>query len=159
MDNTFDEGLVRRLAQENGIARSLFKTFSGRVRQSKETIVDSVSAPRAEVIGLFKQFQNIGLGTFKTGRRGQKSRFIWEVNVIEVGKATCDVQGPSTLGEDVTTAECDDGLDEEKSRATWIKHEYRLRRPDVYAVFNLPDDLTASEAERLARFINTLPVE
>lgn len=39
----------------------------------------------------------------------------------------------------------------------WISHPYPLR-PDFIATIELPRDLTAAEAERLAAMLRTLPI-
>ena len=48
--------------------------------------------------------------------------------------------------------------DQEDLQPSAIKHSYRLR-PDFIVQIELPADLNAREAERLADFIKTLPFE
>lgn len=51
----------------------------------------------------------------------------------------------------------DEDLGEEEAEATF-KHTFRLR-PDSAITFELPKNLSAGEAERLAQYIRTLPFE
>ena len=90
-------------------AKAILNTFAKRINARKKTTVDSVMAetqyPRAQIIQVLHELQNVGCGTFKAGRRGFVSRFEWAVNLSDVGKAA---QGAKTAVQALVSAQDDD---------------------------------------------------
>ncbi len=68
--------------------------------------------------------------------------------MVSVGQAAA---GETTKVEEIT--EEDRG---EEDGANMLKHSFRLR-PDVTVSFELPSNVTANEAQRLADFLKTVP--
>ena len=94
---------------------------------------------RCELITTLRAFTQAGCGRFMVGRHGQPSRFIWGAAPTAF-LAALRPASPSPSG--------DTGI---------FGHAFRLR-PGLVLALNLPADLTPSEAERLARFVQTLPI-
>ncbi len=127
---------------------------AGDAAAGSETTVDEIEGQvafdRAEIIRLLKKLQDHGMGTFITGRGGNVSRMRWNVE-------------PRTLGMlresgAVTFREADTGEESasQDGGPSFIAHSFNLRE-GLPVSFELPSDLTTSEADRLARFIQSLP--
>lgn len=146
---------LRKLYKSNAAARKLLDYCAGRERNARVSSVDRTATvtglSRAEVIEVFRDFEGLELGRFIVGRRGQPSRFEWQVAMVSVGQ--------SATGE-ATEIESDDiddvGDDPDEASSEGIKHTFRLR-PDFPVEVELPANLTSTEASRLADFIKTLP--
>ena len=125
-----------------------------------ETIFERGEAPltRGEIIQTFKDLENLGLGQFMVGRRGQPTRFIWRVQMIEAGR--------SARGEAVTIPALGAGIDEQEStppavgltKPHVISHFFNLR-PEFTVEVALPKDFSEREAARFSEFVRTLPFE
>lgn len=146
---------LKELYHTNGVARAFLDHAAQRTYDQKETKVDTAltnlnsNGPqfsRQDVVELFRRMEGLGGGKFITGRRGQESRFVWEVSLRSAGKAAA--------GETLSVEEIDDT--EAVSRS--LQHSYYLRSDRPITV-DLPMDLTTKEAERLAAFIKSLPLE
>jgi len=152
---------LRSLYGRSAAAQAILDHFAGRERNQRTTKVDRVleilqsseeEISRGDVIDVFKAFEECGCGHFKAGRRGKKSRFEWTARMITVGQAAA---GETDRIEALTAEDVDD---EDEGSETSLDHAYRLR-PDFNVPLQLPKDLTTTEAERLARFILTLPFQ
>ncbi len=153
------EGL-RELYNQNAVARAFLDHAAQRERDWSETSVDralgilkelEAEATRADVVGLFQRLEYLGCGKFITGRRGKPSRIAWSVSIVSVGRAA--------VGEQQVVAEIPETpAAEETGGGEFLSHSYHLR-PGVLLTLELPADMTAHEAERLAGFIKTLPME
>jgi hypothetical protein len=140
------------------VAKFIFDYFSSRTKNSSTTKIDRLlqllyqrgqSPSRSEVISYFRQLEDAGCGQYVEGRRGHPSRFEWFVNLTTVGQAAA---GSTTKVEGLL----DESDEIEDLYSNLLSHEYRLR-PDLLVKFELPQDLSISEASRLAEFIKTLP--
>lgn len=96
------------------------------------------NATRREAIDLLRRLAELGLGAFKAGRKGGKSRLVWNAG------AQPSLREPATQPANGSAMNGD------------LTHAYRLR-PDRTVEVRLPVDLTSDEAERFATFIRTLP--
>jgi hypothetical protein len=148
---------LRALYQGDKIARAFLDYAARRQRNAVETPVDRVrmnlrhegcSASRKDTIDLFRKLVDLGCGEFVVGRRGKESRLQWSVGLVSVGRAA---SGESEEIEGITE---DDSNDDQTIDT--LSHRFHLR-PDMTADFDLPADLTESEANRLADYIRTLP--
>jgi hypothetical protein len=109
---------------------------------------------RNQVVQLFKQLQRLGCGRFIIGRRGSPSRLRWAVDVATIYKAiSSDSIGRENLGSPSSVQ----GNSEASSPSPILSHQFHLR-PDRTVVFDLPSDLNEREAQRLAKFIESLPM-
>lgn len=147
---------LRELYRTDNAARHVFDHFASRERNWRSTSVDTIQSnvnsnsaevSRGEVISVFRQLEEAGCGTFKTGRKGWPSRFEWDVQMVSVGQAAA--------GE---TDDVQDMTDEDNGEQTdaLLRHPFRLR-PNLSISIELPSDFTDAEASRLADFVKTLP--
>lgn len=157
----YDLEKLQALYVKNQAAQAFLDHCAERSRNRKETTVDRMQQvlkaqipdiSRGAVIEIFKALEGTKCGQFLQGRRGRKSRFAWHHDMIEVGRVAA--------GEDESFDNID-GSDEDAEfddAATFITHTFHLR-PGVAVEVDLPDDLTSSEAERLSKFITSLPFD
>lgn len=138
-------------ASESG--RRMLDYLAGRENNSRKSLVERMGyvtgLSRADVIEVFREFEKMEFGRFVIGRRGQPSRFEWDVAMVSVGLVA------TGEGNAIETDDIEEGADDGVG-AGEVKHTYRLR-PDVQTEFTLPENLTSTEAARLAEFIKTLP--
>ena len=145
---------LRVLYGASPIAKAIFDDFKGRTNKVSSTSVDQLmkltadGSPiaRGQVIEVLKGFQAIGLGTFKSGRRGRPSRMEWDssMHVRKVGEiAAGGTEEPETAGgPKPDTQVCQFPV-----------------RPGFNVRFELPADLKLWEAKRFAAHIETLAYE
>lgn len=152
------EGL-RSLYKSNAIATSFLDHAAQRERDRGETSVEraqtilrdeGTEASRGDVVALYQQLERLGCGKFIVGRWNKHSRFSWSVSIVSVGKAAA--------GEQQFVAEIPETPPESEEHSESLSHTYHLR-PETSITIELPVDLTAQEAERLASFIKTLPMD
>jgi hypothetical protein len=112
---------------------------------------------RQEVIDVLKGLQELGLGRFWTGRRGKPSRFQPYGSFASLSRLVID-ESSGYAEEDKNTSSLElQDLDKEVGSNS-ITHLYMLR-PNYQVEVQLPGDFNASEAERLAAYIKTLPFD
>ena len=148
---------LRQLYKDKPAARAVLDHLASRERNWSSTTVDRIQTnvgtnggdvSRADIVGVFRELEASGCGTFKAGRKGWPSRFEWAVQMVSVGQAAA---GETEKVEEIT--EEDQG---EEDGANALRHSFRLR-PDVTVTFELPANVTAGEAQRLADFLKTVP--
>ena len=114
------------------------------------------SVSRRELVQTLRAFAQAGCGRFVAGRHGQPSRFVWGHSLAWVGGAVLGGTGNSD-GAKGAASNMNNPVSEPKATdASMFSHPFRLRPALVISV-QLPNNLTAYEADRLARFIQTLP--
>jgi len=123
-----------------------------KVLESAElTSLGSESQRRRAALEFFRQLASAGAGELRIGRRGKATRFIWKAPLLEVARLASPDGGPEREeGPNLVTQAPEESL--------LVTHTYLLRK-NLTLKFQLPIDLTASEAERLAAMIRTLPLE
>lgn len=159
-----DEKEVKELYDRDYVARLLLDHFAARRHSVSQSTVDRLlaiaqssdkSIRRSDVVGALKQFDRLGAGNFKIGRRGQPSRIEWGSPPTELGRLAVGREAlAATEASNPRRKRRDDGAEPVRT----ITHQYMLR-PDLHIEINLPDNLTSAEAERLAGFIKTLPFD
>jgi hypothetical protein len=151
---------LRKLYDDDAAARAMLDHFANRERNRRCTPVRVIQrnveregnqVSRPDVVRVFRKLEELELGRFVSGRRGRHSRFEWRVALGSVGQYASqerdDLEPVAEVGE-----QGDDAEDE------LLQHRYQLRR-DLAITLELPRDLTPSEAQRLARVIETLPFD
>ena len=114
------------------------------------------NASRLHVVQMLKELSEQGHGIFVPGRKGRPSRFRYVSTMRRKAEPAAAVKGPDGASSEGTAAR---GTAAPPPPAEHIaRHGFRLRR-DFLASLDLPDDLTLAEAERLAAFVRTLPLE
>jgi hypothetical protein len=156
---SIDIDSLKSLYQHNPAAQLMLDHAARRQRNQTETKVDRIVAllategheiSRGDVIDAFRSLEDLGAGQFVTGRRGWPSRFVWSVGMVSVGKAAA--------GEPQEIESIPDESFEEEPTSAMLGHSFYLR-VDTPVTIELPVDLTKVEAERLASFVRTLPIE
>jgi len=147
---------LRALYRKNEVARILLDYFANRNNNAAETKVDRILSilrkyrndlSRGQIIDVFKELEKLDCGNFVSGRRGWPSRFVWSVGIVGLGKVAGGEQQELESTTAATVAQ---------EEVETLSHNFILR-PDLPVKFQLPSDLTANEALRLAEFIKALP--
>jgi hypothetical protein len=152
---------LRDLYKASVVAQAALDHFGRRRKNSGITTVDRLQerlvrlgheVSRNEVVDLLRTLGKLGCGKFVVGRRGGRSRLRWSVGLREVGQLAA---GEDVAVPQLETAEHEEGDGPEAGANR--EHRYWLR-PELEVLLELPPNLTASEASRLADFIRTLPM-
>lgn len=106
-----------------------------------------------QVILAFRTLEDLGAGKYVEGRHGHASRFEWDVNTLEACRAA---QGEEADEEEMQAVAPDDV--ENDTEENILDHYFNLRA-DYQLELQLPVDLSQEEAERLATFVRSLPLE
>ncbi|MEA2559563.1 MAG: hypothetical protein QOH06_1067 [Acidobacteriota bacterium] len=153
-----NEQMLKTLYAKDNVAKAFFDHMAARKRNQAETKVDRVlvvlaneGLSRGDVVELFKGLEEVGCGQFVIGRRGWPSRFVWSVSSLAASHLAT---GEVALMEDVTA----DSAEESEEADEFLSHTFNLR-PDLPITLDLPADLSVKEAERLALFVRSLPME
>lgn len=150
---------LKKLYRSHPTARTFLDHCAQRTNNQSETKVDRVlvvlrdkghDIPRGDIIEVFRALADLGCGEFVTGRRGWPSRFVWSAGMVSIARAAA--------GEPPKIEEIPDEQATDESTDATLTHSFHLR-PETPVSFQLPVDLTKSEAERLAGFIRTLPID
>jgi hypothetical protein len=94
---------------------------------------------RYELVALFKEYAGKNMGTFYSGRRGHPTRLVWR-------------RKPRDLG-----AAAPEGAISAAQTGRMLEHPLPIR-PGLSVRLTLPEDLTAAEANRVATFVQSLPL-
>lgn len=161
MPERLDLQQLRHLYANDSTARAYLDHCAQRQRNQTETTVDRAlsilrqaghDVTRRDVVRVLKALAELAVGQFINGRRGWESRFVWGTEMIGVGRAAAGEEEEIEYLEEETEDEDED----EGSESDYLTHSFHLR-PEGTVEFELPSDLRADEAERLARFISSLP--
>lgn len=107
----------------------------------RETLAISASDAKELIDGI----RELKLAEFIVGRKSFPSRLRWLYTLPSIAKtANGTATAPTAIASSVF------------SQRNIIKHSFRLR-PEEVVTFDLPEDLTLAEADRLSKFILTLP--
>jgi hypothetical protein len=148
---------LKHLYSSDPVAQRFLDHAASRERNQSETNVDRAlqllrndgqDVTRQQIIAVFQGLEDCGCGQFVVGRRGWPSRFVWSTAMISVGRAV--------TGEQEDVEQLTEESTESASERDWITHSFHLR-PDLTLELELPADLTAPEAARIARFVEALP--
>jgi len=150
------ESRLRDLYRQDAHARALLdhlaqrgknpRGWQTRVDQAYEIIATAdASATYAEARAVLENLAGVPCGKFVLGRRGYPTRLVWEIDAISAGKVA--------KGEAEAVAAA---ADEDAPPPGMMDVEYPLRDEQTITL-RLPRDLSEREAERLAKFIISLP--
>jgi hypothetical protein len=112
-----------------------------------------ISVTYSQIVALFRQLEKVGVGTFFVGRKGKRSRFYWTIDIKAVGKALEESAAGAIPSSKVSVP-----IKEVAPVhvAASLRHPFHLRE-DFELVLSLPADLTDREAQRIAKFVESLP--
>jgi hypothetical protein len=91
---------LKALAKGSALSRAVFESIATRdrprtvtdLRRLRQAICHSVPIDTAEYRGLFRALQDMGLGRLILGKKeNEPDRFVWSVNLIEVGVAASGI--------------------------------------------------------------------
>lgn len=165
-----DVHALRHLYAVNPSARFLLDhaaTRRNHVRtMSVDTLIETlrresgVVVGRSELIDALRHLERCGVGQFKVGRRGQPSRFEWDVDIGTVGRAAVGSRDEEHEPRIVERAPIgsEGGNTTPQSSDQAIHHTYQLR-PNFVVSIDLPANLTSREAGRISDFVKTLPFD
>ena len=162
-------GGLRAFYAFDPVAKAIFEHLAKFVRNMGETKIDQLTLRlgseadppnRWVVLKFFRKLEELGCGRVIEGRWGNKTRFEWSSNLVDVAKAAMgqDVSIGSAPTEIEVEEAAGDQSEEQADDENFVEHPYMLRK-GMPVSFKLPADLTMAEAARLARFIQTLPFE
>lgn len=155
---TINERGVTSLYHSSPAARAILNSIAAMPKQKEtrldvleERLSDDKEVNRRNMVTVFKQLEDFGVGEFIPGRKGHPSRFVWHVDSVNI--STLDVAPLPHHREEMRTAQ---PAAEGHSTSFLITHRFQLRQ-DLAVTFLLPADISAAEALRLSNFIQTLP--
>jgi hypothetical protein len=156
---------LSEIATKSPTAEAIVKTLASRKNNATATELDAiVNSPEVEKTGarpnvkrdaivFFRDLEKIGYGQFVVGRRGRSTRFIWSRPLRDL--ATQAVAFLSASDADQPTPP-EMLRPQREGPPSQIAHSFAVR-PALSVTFELPEDLTAAEAERLANLIRNIP--
>ena len=118
--------------------------------------MERIRASARRPLRFFRKVEQLECGRLVEGRRGKRTRFVWDSNLTDVAHAAAgqDVKigdAPCRVMEAAPDSES------QRMKACW-SIRYRLRQ-NLDLRLRLRLDLTKAEAARLAAFVQTLPFD
>lgn len=136
--------------------------------EALETEVDPEATSRNDIVGALKALEKRTCGKFIVGRKGARSRMQWRVDPGQLRAAALGEIDELPVLDALEVVEVADSQARAVRSTTpgvralkdedLLSHAFNLR-PGLTVHFELPSSLTRSEAERLAKFIESLPFE
>lgn len=136
--------------------------------EALESEVDPEIISRNDIVGALKALEKRTCGKFIVGRKGARSRMQWRVDPGQLRAAALGEIDELPLLDALEVIEVADSqaravrttpsAGPPSTDADLLSHAFNLR-PGLTVHFDLPSSLTRSEAERLAKFIESLPFE
>lgn len=143
--NAVNTNELKALYINDKAAKVVLDTLSGYRRSVRESKLENLCAEiggqltYAEVLAVARKLEKAGVGDLIVGRKGGSTRMRWELPVMNISKyASGEI-------EDVSAP----------PKTQMVEHSYMVR-PNVIVKFDLPSDITTSEAQRLGDFVRTL---
>lgn len=143
---------------------SFYNWASGIHRTPRETTFEDLQAAlkisKLEARQFAADIESVGIGTRIFGRRSFKSRIKWKYTLQSIAQAareqidTLEVVSDKGFAMAAESGETIGSVND----ADDVEHTFQLRS-GKRVHFRLPRDLTTREADRLAAFIKTLPLE
>lgn len=156
-----DTVALRHAYTTDASVKAICDEMAGRERNQTETKLarilgrfsnDGNEMRKHEAIAAFRKLEGCGCGQYVEGRHGWPSRFVWSVGSI----SACQIaQGTTATVETLPEANTDDEIEAEVDT---VNHTLRLR-VDFAVEIQLPSDLTQREAQRIANFVASLPMD
>ena len=162
---------LQQLNKNDQYAHVLFQEFSKYLKRMSETKVrvlhDKTDVPLSDIIRILKELSKIGVGEFKTGRRGKESRIVWKFSAPSVGLLAL---GETSLLDPIEPAfDSETAYSEEpnfnepvpvahelgETELHFETHLFNLR-PNLPISISLPLNLSQSEARRLSAWVGML---
>ncbi len=156
---------LRTAYQVNELVALICDELANRSNNQRETkllrMLGIVNADREHsvrhglLIAAFRELEDCECGEYIEGRRGKKSRFKWNPKYGSLN--TCKAAQGEAVEEAPANEAADEGVEDDADSEV-LDHYFNLRA-DYQLELTLPVDLSEPEAERLATFIRSLPLE
>jgi hypothetical protein len=158
---------IEKWADDHPEYNEFFAALAARKKNSRETELENFLKSdnlkpegrkyemKRRAIEFFRGLQGQSVGEFRIGRRGSRTRFIWSEPMVEVARAA-HVEARSSR--QTSDEEVANEVIADRNGARTVMHHYVLRQNFV-VTFELPIDLTGSEADRLSAMVQTLPLD
>ena len=169
---------LRRLYSTDAVARALLEygTKQNGVNRGATVTIDTLLhvlaveektlVRRRRLTSVLRVLANAGWGNLVIGRGGHPTRFVWPTALVSFRgdvtpspkPANPDVQATSPFRPATTTDPALRPAQDNGSGLGMCSHTFRLREK-LFISLTLPGDLLVREADRLARFIQALPLK
>lgn len=160
-----DLASIRRLYNDNPTARAILDNFANRKKISRETTVAAIftDLPRHgyqhklthhQIVEVLEKLGAYGCGRLVQDNNVLRTKLVWNENVSmkDIGRVASQ---EDSAGARKIQTEHNVGI----PAGRLISHTYRLRSDYPPIKIELPEDFTRTEANRVADFIKTLPIE
>lgn len=171
--NALIEGLRALYRGDDEDYKTFFDKAAVRKKNLWNTAITSIASmlagSREDAIVVGKEMDRIGAGQFIVGRRGAETRVEWNFRLDSIGQvARGDHDELIAISAEEEEEVEEKGHNEVPGKPRilddfpvpdgWLLHTFRLR-PTELALIALPEDLTQTEADRMADFIRSLPFD
>lgn len=156
---------LREAYQSNKVVKSICDHMATLDNNRSETAVhrilrllenDGFDFRKSEIIAAFRALEEADCGKYLRGHPNtSKSRFAWSVRSKFIAGIAQGLK--EEIEEELSGWNSDFDLIEE-AESDMLEHSYVLRK-ELTVTFELPPDLTSSEAYRLSQFIGSLSFE
>ena len=148
---------LRKTRLTNESARKLFDYLTFSEKHFKSNSVRFLEAETNceyyEIVKLLKGFDSMGFGNFIVGRKGNDSRITWDFHPQSIG-SVANRKSSTLYGVPSSLDSYDGGMEDEGLN----EHSFLLR-PELTIEIVLPHDFSKSDADRLSRWLQTIPFE
>jgi hypothetical protein len=162
--NDVDKEKLKAIYAETISAKKILDYFKTCSADKKIIEINEVSSSfqdeitRQDIVKLFQDLDKLKIGSFKVGRRTQKSRFISEINIVDIGEIL-----EEDISNDIRQKEIEKKTTQKISRISEnelgdLRRYPFLLRANLEISLELPVDLTNADVERLYNFIKTIPL-
>jgi hypothetical protein len=157
---------VESIIPNHRVSIPIMSLFKDRERNANTTKVETIENSlrdsethfsRYEIIKFLQELATVGCGKFVVGRRGQPSRFEWQVDARELSQALLEKTASHVDKPDLALNGAETHKGTTPTSLSTLNHRFNLR-PDFVVTMILPVDLTSNEAQRLQHFIGALPM-
>ena len=152
----FDSKKLNELYTVNQEVKAICDMLSASTYNKRESKVDRLrirlkefghDVERSRIVSALKELEKAGCGDYIKGSRGTKSKFLWEVQTLQLADQAI---------EDTNVEEFLDFSDElHNERTSTIEHTFHLR-PGHVIEFSLPTNLSRDEGCRLGAFFRSV---
>jgi len=148
---------LRQTRKANKVAQSLFEhlSFSDEhfKTNSAKYLEIETKCDYYDLVKFLKTLDATGLGKFVAGRKGKDTRIDWKYHPKSIG--TTALGKTNRLNSTMKGLSAYDGGGDDDNLAN---HSFLLR-PELVVDIVLPTDFSKKEAERLSRWLNTIPFD
>src|SRR5258706_6817864 len=169
---------LRQLYKNDGTAKAVLDDFAGRQRNQNVTKVERLATALSatdhsyhDVLKVLRRLGKLGYGNFVPGRKGHKSRMVWQVGIVSLGIAATGTRDDIETLFDGDVGDDDDAdspvppmplpmsAGTPQGSPSGAKRVVYILRREFDAELIVPKDFSRVDADRLIQFIKTLPFD